>query len=358
MEEAKALGNAAFKAQDFPEAIKQFTLAIEADAGNHVLFSNRSAAYAKAGQFTAALLDANKCIELMPDWPKGHSRRGAAYVGLRNWRGAQGAYEAGLQLDPDNQIIQQELDQIKARLSGGGGSAAAAALPQGGSIPGSAPGVASLHACMIFLSLFYFVPLLGIRRSFMCYRAAVGCTLTAYVRALWRSWPKSLATLKDANFLQSQETQCVTICLMMIFSPPLPFALVPMVCYSAHTLAVEHAGTILPKLPALLRDRALWLVSPEGTQMVLAFAAISEVMVGLSAPFTLMLHGVRTLIVSLFYMQYLFKRYHTSFWTQTAVTTLHDKAKGIFHHRFCPSPVGMLFDRLVLLIQKIAAWTR
>lgn len=168
-------GNAAFKAQDFPKAIEQFTLAIEADASSHVIYSNRSAAYASAGQFTAALLDANKCIELKPDWPKGHSRRGAAYVGLRNWRGAQGAYEAGLQLEPDNQVMQQELEQIRTRLSGGGGSAtAAAAAPQTGSIPGNAHGVSGLHACMLLLSLFYFVPLLGIRRSFMCYRAAVG----------------------------------------------------------------------------------------------------------------------------------------------------------------------------------------
>ena len=97
-EEAKALGNAAFKAKQYPEAVTHFTTAIAADPKNHVLYSNRSAAHAAEEEYKSALLDANKCIDLKPDWAKGHSRRGAAYVGLKNWRAAIAAYEAGLEL--------------------------------------------------------------------------------------------------------------------------------------------------------------------------------------------------------------------------------------------------------------------
>lgn len=43
---------------------------IELDSSNHILFSNRSAAYAKNGEYEAALSDANKVIELQPQWPK------------------------------------------------------------------------------------------------------------------------------------------------------------------------------------------------------------------------------------------------------------------------------------------------
>ena len=52
------------------EAIKYYTEAIEIDAKNHILFSNRSAAYAKAGKYNEALEDGDKTIQLKKDWPK------------------------------------------------------------------------------------------------------------------------------------------------------------------------------------------------------------------------------------------------------------------------------------------------
>jgi stress-induced-phosphoprotein 1 len=41
----QAQGNAAFAAQNFQEAVKYFSQAIDIDGSNHVLYSNRSAAY-------------------------------------------------------------------------------------------------------------------------------------------------------------------------------------------------------------------------------------------------------------------------------------------------------------------------
>ena len=99
---SKAAGTAAFKAGNFEEAVTAFSAAIEADPTNHVLYSNRSAAYAKQELYKPSLLDANKCIDLAPTWAKGHSRRGAAYVGLRNWRQAVVAYEDGLKHEPES----------------------------------------------------------------------------------------------------------------------------------------------------------------------------------------------------------------------------------------------------------------
>ena len=54
----------------FQEVIKLYTVAIELDPDNHVLFSNRSAAFAKMNKFSEALRDAEKIVELNPDWPK------------------------------------------------------------------------------------------------------------------------------------------------------------------------------------------------------------------------------------------------------------------------------------------------
>ena len=55
---------------DFLLAIDRYTEAITLNRNNHVLFSNRSAAYARVGKFTEALEDAKRCHELKHDWPK------------------------------------------------------------------------------------------------------------------------------------------------------------------------------------------------------------------------------------------------------------------------------------------------
>ena len=43
---------------------------IAVDPKNHVLYSNRSAAYLKKDDYDKALEDAERAIEVKPDWPK------------------------------------------------------------------------------------------------------------------------------------------------------------------------------------------------------------------------------------------------------------------------------------------------
>lgn len=66
----KDKGNTALNAGKFEDAIKFYTDAINLDSSNHVLFSNRSAAYCKCSKFTEALADAEKTVTLKPDWAK------------------------------------------------------------------------------------------------------------------------------------------------------------------------------------------------------------------------------------------------------------------------------------------------
>lgn len=66
----KEKGNAALQQGNYKEAVKCYTDAIALDPSNHVLFSNRSAAYAKDNQFELALEDAEKTVKLKPDWGK------------------------------------------------------------------------------------------------------------------------------------------------------------------------------------------------------------------------------------------------------------------------------------------------
>ena len=60
----------------------KFSQAIELEPSNHVLYSNRSGAYASLKDFQSALDDAEKTIEIKPEWAKGWGRKGSALHGL------------------------------------------------------------------------------------------------------------------------------------------------------------------------------------------------------------------------------------------------------------------------------------
>ena len=74
----KEKGNEFFEQGKFEDAIEAFTKAIELDPNDHRYYSNRSAAYLSKGDANLALIDAEKCIEINPDFIKGHSRKEAA----------------------------------------------------------------------------------------------------------------------------------------------------------------------------------------------------------------------------------------------------------------------------------------
>ncbi|KAL4993180.1 hypothetical protein BDV10DRAFT_179583 [Aspergillus recurvatus] len=113
----KAEGNKAFAAKDYPTAIEKFTQAIELDSNNHVLFSNRSAVYAAQKEYEKALTDAEKAVEIKPDWSKGHQRKGAAYRGIGDLLAAHDAYEEALKLEPGNTQAQSGLDAVKRAIN-------------------------------------------------------------------------------------------------------------------------------------------------------------------------------------------------------------------------------------------------
>ena len=51
--------------------------------GLHKLYGNRSLAYNKAQRYQEAIADAERCIELAPQWAKGYWRLGMAFMGLK-----------------------------------------------------------------------------------------------------------------------------------------------------------------------------------------------------------------------------------------------------------------------------------
>merc|ERR1712137_1484376 len=119
-EEAKAKGNAAMGQRNFEEAIKHYSEAIALDPNNHVLYSNRSAAYASLGKYEEALQDGEKTIEVKPDWGKGYSRKGLALYKLDQLEEAMQCYQDGLKVEPDNDALKQSLREAQNAASAQG----------------------------------------------------------------------------------------------------------------------------------------------------------------------------------------------------------------------------------------------
>uniref|UniRef100_A0A8C8CNW5 Stress-induced-phosphoprotein 1 n=1 Tax=Oncorhynchus tshawytscha TaxID=74940 RepID=A0A8C8CNW5_ONCTS len=113
----KDQGNKALSAGKIDEAIRCYTEALALDPSNHVLFSNRSAAHAKKGNYESALEDACQTIKIKPDWGKGYSRKAAAQEFLGQFEDAKLTYQEGFRQEPTNQQLKEGLQNIEARLA-------------------------------------------------------------------------------------------------------------------------------------------------------------------------------------------------------------------------------------------------
>jgi len=113
----KDQGNKALSAGKIDEAVRCYTEALAVDPQNHVLFSNRSAAYAKKGEYEKALQDACQTIKIKPDWGKGYSRKAAAQEFLEKFDDAKVTYQEGLRREPGNQQLKEGLEKVEQRLA-------------------------------------------------------------------------------------------------------------------------------------------------------------------------------------------------------------------------------------------------
>jgi len=86
--EKKRLGNEAFQAKQFDDAIGHYTEAI-AIQRSAVFFSNRSACYGAKGDWEKATEDAKECLSIDPNFLKGYWRLATAQMERRQWEDAQ-----------------------------------------------------------------------------------------------------------------------------------------------------------------------------------------------------------------------------------------------------------------------------
>lgn len=87
-------------AEKYPEAIAALTAIIDKDAANAPAYCLRSFAYALVKNFSAALKDIDKAIEIDPKWPMGYNSRAALYIEERRFDEALADIDKAIALNP------------------------------------------------------------------------------------------------------------------------------------------------------------------------------------------------------------------------------------------------------------------
>eukprot|EP00577_Skeletonema_sp_RCC1716_P011267 CAMPEP_0113397864 /NCGR_PEP_ID=MMETSP0013_2-20120614/14626_1 /TAXON_ID=2843 ORGANISM="Skeletonema costatum, Strain 1716" /NCGR_SAMPLE_ID=MMETSP0013_2 /ASSEMBLY_ACC=CAM_ASM_000158 /LENGTH=499 /DNA_ID=CAMNT_0000282513 /DNA_START=76 /DNA_END=1575 /DNA_ORIENTATION=- /assembly_acc=CAM_ASM_000158 len=115
-DEKKVLGNAAYAAKDYDEAINQYTAAIALDSKNCVYFSNRSAAYAAKGDSEAAANDAQECVNVEPSFFKGYYRLARAQFEQKEFAAALATINSGLDVGTNDREQKKLMRKLKAEV--------------------------------------------------------------------------------------------------------------------------------------------------------------------------------------------------------------------------------------------------
>eukprot|EP01023_Acetabularia_acetabulum_P000337 TRINITY_DN10134_c0_g1_i1.p1 TRINITY_DN10134_c0_g1~~TRINITY_DN10134_c0_g1_i1.p1 ORF type:complete len:617 (+),score=132.73 TRINITY_DN10134_c0_g1_i1:86-1852(+) len=121
-EEENQKGNGLFKDMKYPEAVQHYTEALKRGPPGewenaYKTFSNRAACYTKLGALNEGLKDAEECIRLKPEFPKGYSRKGHIQFFSKEYEKALETYDQGLLHDPSNQELLDGKRRCQEKLS-------------------------------------------------------------------------------------------------------------------------------------------------------------------------------------------------------------------------------------------------
>ncbi|KYQ99856.1 hypothetical protein DLAC_03809 [Tieghemostelium lacteum] len=105
----KEKGNQMFAQQKYKEAIEYYSMSIQLDSTNSVLYANRAFAYIKLKNYTQAEVDCNRCLNLDPRNLKAYHRRGIARKELKKYDEAISDFKYCITNEPSNKDSQLEL---------------------------------------------------------------------------------------------------------------------------------------------------------------------------------------------------------------------------------------------------------
>jgi stress-induced-phosphoprotein 1 len=114
---AKDEGNTAFKAGDFPTAVRLYTEAIKRDPDNFVYYANRATARSKLMEFSGALEDCDKALKLNPRYTKALVRRGNIQFLTKEYHKALETLKQALEIEPDNAEAQDTLRKVMMKIN-------------------------------------------------------------------------------------------------------------------------------------------------------------------------------------------------------------------------------------------------
>ena len=94
------MGNEAYQAKKYDEAIRHYTEAINLDPESAVFYSNRSACYFSLKQYQKAFEDALLCVSKDPKFIKGYYRLSSAQTELQLFDDSIAILKAALSIEP------------------------------------------------------------------------------------------------------------------------------------------------------------------------------------------------------------------------------------------------------------------
>jgi len=117
----KERGNVSARAQEWGEAVAQYTIALASlpsgpfDTGEHdefellraLLYTNRSAAFARLRRWESACEDGRRAADSKPDYAKAHVRYGAALLGCRLYEQAYTSFAKALMHDDKDKLARK-----------------------------------------------------------------------------------------------------------------------------------------------------------------------------------------------------------------------------------------------------------
>lgn len=327
-EAAKALGNEALKMKRYDDAIKHYSDAIDLDSENAVYYSNRCAAYMKKGtksDFQKALEDAESAIRNKRTWAKAYARKGNALFGLKKFDEAIAAYKEALEYEPDNTTYKTVITEVEAAKN---------------NRPKTNPLLYAqiiLHALTILCAILYLVP--GVGGPIFFYHT-LKTTLLAQVVTVLRvcgtpKWSKDYGR----SLVMCQETHYIMPAMVYHLAGPFVMLLLPNVLRAANFLsqvAIHYDAS-----PAIVEQakKVIALGVPQLCAQLEVGQGIMQIMFLISPQ--------RNIFVLMFHWQYLRVRYMISHDSKLAFQGFRIKLDSFFHHSYCPSIIGSIWDKFV-----------
>lgn len=116
-EEVNREANDIFKQGNFPGAIELYTEAIKRNPKGAKFYSNRAACYIKLMEFSRALVDIDKALDLEPNFIRALVRKGNIHYMLKEYHKSTDTYQKVLSIDPENQEAKDGNAKVMAAIN-------------------------------------------------------------------------------------------------------------------------------------------------------------------------------------------------------------------------------------------------